>query len=70
MIPIEKKLNPLHVTVTFGVDISGEVQGVVLLALEKQLRAITGMDVRVFKDRMQDDSKLRRSMTQEQRNNL
>ena len=58
-----------HVIVDFGDDIPGDKQGVVLLQMEKSLRAM-GLKVEVFKKTMQDDSKLRRNMTKEQRDNL
>ncbi len=47
------------VTVKFDDDIPSDVQGVVLLNLEKELRKLTGLDCRVYKDRMADDSQLR-----------
>ena len=58
------------VTVKFDETIPPEAQGVALLAFEKQLRSLTGMDVRVFKDKMGDDLKRRREMTLVQRDNL
>lgn len=58
------------VTVKFPDDVPGEAQGKALLAFETHLRQLTNMDVRVFKDRMGDDSKLRVMMTKEQRNAL
>jgi hypothetical protein len=61
---------PLHVKVAFGEDVPAVAQGEALLAFEKHLRAITGKDVRVFKDRMGDDSKLRIMMTKKERDNL
>jgi hypothetical protein len=63
-------VDPLHVLVQFGDEIPSEHQGPALLAFEKALRKSTGLDVRVFKDRMGDDSKLRVRMTKEQRDNL
>jgi len=47
-----------------------EAQGEALLAFEKHLRQLTGFDVRVFKDKMQDDSKLRIRMTPDERSRL
>ena len=47
------------ITVNFDAGIPPDVQGVALLNLEKELRALTGLDCRVFKDRMADDSQLR-----------
>lgn len=58
------------VTVEFSELVPAEAQGVALLAFEKQLRALTGMDVRVFKHKMGDDLKRRREMTIVQRDNL
>lgn len=58
------------VTVTFDETVPAEAQGVALLSFEKHLRALTGMDVRVFKEKMGDDLKRRREMTIVQRDNL
>jgi len=58
------------VTVKFDDAVPAEAQGVALLAFEKHLRELTGMDVRVFKDKMGDDLKRRREMTLVQRDNL
>ena len=60
----------LQVVVKFPKEIPLAVQGPFLLDAEKSLRAATGMDVRVVKDLMGDDSKLRVRMTIEQRNKL
>lgn len=60
----------LKVTVHFDDAILPEAQGAALLALEKDLRARTKLDVRVFKERMGDDSKLRVMMTPKQREEL
>ena len=60
----------LQVVVDFGEDISPEAQGVALLHLEKELRKLTKQDIRVFKKRMGDDSKLRVKMTLEERERL
>ena len=60
----------MNVTVIFDEAIPAEAQGVALLAFEKQLRQITGMDVRVFKHLKGDDSKLRVMMTPKQRDKL
>jgi hypothetical protein len=60
----------LPVTVKFAEGVPPEAQGMALLAFEKHLRSLTGLDCRVFKERMGDDSKLRVKMTVEQRNNL
>lgn len=60
----------IKVTVKFDEGVSSEVQGKALLDFEKNLRALTGLDCRVFKDRMADDSKLRRMMTPAEREKL
>jgi hypothetical protein len=60
----------LQVVVRFPDAISKDVQGPALLWLEKVLRARTKLDVRVTKDLMGDDSKLRRFMTIQQREKL
>jgi hypothetical protein len=59
-----------HVIVHFGNGISADAQGRALLAFEKHLRDITSQPCEVFKETMADDSKLRRSMTTEQRAKL
>ena len=56
--------------VKFPPEIPGEAQGTVLLAMEQSLRTLTGLDVRVVKDLMGDDSKLRKFMTIEKRAKL
>lgn len=60
----------VQVVVKFPQGISHDVQGRSLLALEKLLRELTHQDVRVVKDLMGDDSKLRRVMTIQQREKL
>ena len=60
----------IRVTVKFDPDDSGLAQGVAMLAFEKHLRELTGQDVRVFKNKLGDDSKLRVMMTQVQRDAL
>ena len=60
----------LNVIVKFAAGISDTAQGQALLAFEKNLRFLTGQDVRVFKERMGDDSKLRIRMTPAQREAL
>ncbi len=60
-----------HITVRFDGDgITSSERGPLLLAFEKLARQMTGKPVEVFLERMQDDSKLRRSMTPEQRAKL
>ena len=63
-------LPTLHIIVRFGEDIPAFAQGIALLQLEKTLRNLTQLDCRVFKDKMADDSKLRRAMTEEERAKL
>lgn len=60
----------LQVVVKFPKEIPLAVQGPVLLHAEQALRAATGMDIRVVKDLMGDDSKLRVRMTIAQRDKL
>lgn len=60
----------LHVMVWFGDAVPSEAQGPALLALEKALRKATALDIRVFKERMGDDSKLRVKMTPAERERL
>jgi len=64
-----EELPALHVLVQFGRDIPPDLQGRVMLHMEKELRE-TGLDAEVFKHSIGDDSKLRSSMTAEQRANL
>lgn len=58
----------INIIVKFSEEIPN--QGPALMAFEKNLRQLTGMDCRVFKDKMGDDSKIRQKMTQEERNKL
>lgn len=60
----------IRVTVKFEPDDSGPLQGVALLAFEKHLRELTGEDVRVFKNKLGDDSKLRIMMSKVERESL
>ena len=60
----------LQVVVKFPQEIPLAIQGPFLLNAEKMLRSLTGADVRVVKDLMGDDSRLRVRMTIEQRNKL
>jgi len=63
-------LRELKVIVHFDEEIPLAAQGRALLDLERSLRSMTGLDVRVFKERMGDDSKLRIKMTQQERERL
>lgn len=60
----------IEVLVTFPQAVPTVAQGPALLALERTLRASTGLDVRVVKNLMGDDSKLRKMMTIQQRDSL
>lgn len=60
----------LEVVVRFPPEVPLSEQGVFLLAAERNLRGATRLDIRVVKDLMGDDSKLRKVMTLEQRNKL
>ena len=60
----------LQVVVKFPEGISTDVQGPALMWFEHTLRLLTKIDVRVVKDMMGDDSKLRRLMTIKQREAL
>lgn len=63
-------MSGFHVVVKFPPEIPLDVQGPFLLRSEQSLRAATGLDVRVVKDLMGDDSKLRVRMTLAQREKL
>ena len=60
----------LEVVVRFPNEIPLEAQGPALLAMERDLRTATGLDVRVTKDLKGDDSRLRVLMTPAQRAKL
>ena len=62
-------LPPFHVIVKFGSGVPSDAQGVAMLHLEKELREM-GLPAEVFKQSQEDDSKLRRNMTAEQRAKL
>jgi hypothetical protein len=59
-----------EVIVTFPAEITTDVQGPALMLLELTLRTLTKLDVRVVKNLKGDDSKLRKLMTIQQRENL
>lgn len=63
------ELPDFHVIVDFGNGIPTDLHGVVMLAMEKQLRA-AGVPAEVYKQTMPDDSKLRNKMTPEERAKL
>lgn len=58
-----------EVLVKFGTGIPGDAQAKVMFDLELSLQRM-GHDVRVFKETMGDDSKLRVLMTPEERDRL
>lgn len=60
----------LQVVVKFPEGIPLDAQGPALLDMEKTLRKVTGLDVRVTKDLKGDDSRLRVMMTPVQRAKL
>jgi len=60
----------LTVTVAFDEGVPSSAQGPALLDLEENLRLATGLDIRVFKAKMGDDSKLRSLLTPEERNKV
>lgn len=60
----------IEVVVKFPPTVPTAAQGPALLHLEAELRASTRLDIRVVKDLMGDDSKLRIRMTQAQRDSL
>ncbi len=62
-------LHPYHVLVDFGSGIPADTQGEALLWLEIYLRNL-GIPAEVYKHTMADDSKLRSTMTAEQRERL
>ncbi len=49
----------IKVTVDFADGVPDDIQAKALFDFELSLRERSGLDVRVFKERMQDDSKLR-----------
>lgn len=63
-------LEPFEIRVDFGPAIHGDAQGRCLIALERYLRETLGVPALVYKATMGDDSKLRRSMTEEERRRL
>ena len=55
------------VEVTFPDTVPPMVQAEALMSFERHLRVLSGADIRVFKAKMKDDSKLRMAMTPEER---
>jgi len=62
-------MKPNEILVKFGAGIPGAAQAKVMFDMEVALQKM-GHDVRVFKENMGDDSKLRILMTTEERNRL
>lgn len=60
----------VQVLVKFPAEVPLAVQGPALLYMEQHLRQASGLDIRVVKDLMGDDSKLRVMMTLKQREAL
>jgi hypothetical protein len=60
---------PNHVIVRFGSGIPADLQSISMLRMEKLLREL-GVAAEVYKETAPDDSRLRRSMTKEQRDKL
>lgn len=52
----------IRALVRFDDGVPDDVQAKALFDMEKTLRSLSGLDIRVFKDRMIDDSQLRRVM--------
>jgi hypothetical protein len=52
-------VNPIRVVVRFEGGVADDVQAKAMFDFERGLREMSGLDVRVFKDRMADDSALR-----------
>lgn len=63
----EPQIHPRHVIVTFGKQISSDVQGRALLHLERYMREELGVPAEVYKVEKEDDLKRRRDMTEEDR---
>ncbi len=49
----------IRVTVTFDDGVPDDIQAKAMFDFERSLRIASGLDVRCFKERMKDDSKLR-----------
>lgn len=65
-----KPLDPLHVEVKFGSGVPYDARGTALMALERRLREVTGLNCEVFVEAKGDDLKARSEMTPEQRAKL
>lgn len=53
------RMSHVKVTVRFDGDVPDDVQAKALFDFEVSMRQMSGLDVRVFKERMADDSRLR-----------
>ncbi len=62
--------HPLHVIVKFGDGIPIDARGTAMMAMERRLREVTGLNCEIFMEPKGDDSKLRSLMTPEQRAKL
>lgn len=51
--------DPIKVNVQFGDGVPDDIQAKAMFDFEVNLRKLTGLDIRVLKDRMKDDSQLR-----------
>lgn len=63
-------MREIKVTVMFGDGVPLDDQAVALFDFERHLRKLTGLDCRVYKHLMGDDSKLRVMMSKEMRAKL
>ncbi len=59
-----------EIIMSFGAGIKGQLQAKLMFDLEKHLRETTELPIEVFKKTMDDDSKLRRMMTPEERKRI
>lgn len=57
----------IRALVRFDDGVPDDIQAKALFDLERTLRSQSGLDIRVFKDRMIDDSQLRRMMDMRRR---
>lgn len=64
------EISPLHVVVKFGKDVPIDARGTAMMAMERRLRDVTGLNCEVFMESRGDDSRLRSEMTAEQRAKL
>lgn len=62
--------NRRYITIEFGPGFSRDERGPILLAMERAARNVSGQYDEIFLERLGDDSKLRSSMTVEERSKL